>query len=374
MSDLQQVLEVSLQRAEQSLYKSFLDNPSVAEQIEYVCRCLRNRAGTRLLMACMLAKMDRPDIDPRKPYTEIGTPDSFSGRSYDEGYISHFINLHRLPCNSTTAFLTPAFRNINRPLTTDMIIIGRPRRLYVETLQLLEDVHNQQVTADDLLTEIIRLLLIMRNEKEDRMQALLRGLGQSEDALPLSSEQIILLIEQHLNCKNSSRLPVLIIVAAYQAAGVKFGERVLPLHRHTAADEQTGALGDIEVCLTNDDRIVTAYEMKMKRVTLDDVDRALHKIALAESKLHNYIFVTTETIDEHVRNYANEAYARTGGIEIAILNCSGFLRHFLHLFHRVRLNFLNAYQELVLIEPDSAVSQPLKEAFLALRQAAEADT
>jgi DNA adenine methylase len=32
---------------------------------------------------------------------------------------------------------------------------------------------------------------------------------------------------------------------------------------------------------------------------------------------------------------------------------------------------LEAYQQLVLAEPDSAVSQPLKEAFLALRQASE---
>ena len=49
------------------------------------------------------------------------------------------------------------------------------------------------------------------------------------------------------------------------------------------------------------------------------------------------------------------------------------MRHFLHLFHRLRIAYLDAYQELVLAEPDSAVSQPLKEAFLALRQAAEAD-
>jgi DNA adenine methylase len=60
-----------------------------------------------------------------------------------------------------------------------------------------------------------------------------------------------------------------------------------------------------------------------------------------------------------------------GGVEIAIWDCIDFLRHFLHLFHRLRLGFLEAYQELVLAEPESAVSQPLKEAFLALRRAAE---
>lgn len=72
-----------------------------------------------------------------------------------------------------------------------------------------------------------------------------------------------------------------------------------------------------------------------------------------------------------VRNYARSKYDETGGVEIAILDCIGFLRHFLHLLHRLRKDFLDQYQILVLRESDSAVSQALKEAFLALRQAAE---
>src|SRR5207244_2818069 len=105
-----------------------------------ICRCLGNRAGVRLLMACLLAKWHRPELDARKPYTEIGTPDSFSGRTYDEQILTDFINAHRLPCNPTTAFLTPALRNIDRPLTTDLEIVGKPRRLYKDTIQLLDDV------------------------------------------------------------------------------------------------------------------------------------------------------------------------------------------------------------------------------------------
>jgi hypothetical protein len=324
-------------------------------------------------MACLLAKIDRPKVDPRKPYTEIGDPDSFSGRSYDETHITHFINEHRLPCNPTTAFLTPAFRNIDQTLTTKVEIVGRPRQLYTNTLQLLEDVHEGRVAARDLLAEVIRILLIMRDEKANRMATLLAALQHSEDAMPLSSEAIVNLIEQHLNSKNSSRLPVLVVAAAYQLAGDKIGEHLLPLKGHNAADEQTGAMGDVEICLVNDERVVTAYEMKMKRVTVDDIDRALQKIATATTRIHNYIFITTDVIDDHVKAYAAEAYERTGGTEIAILDCTGFLRHFLHFFHRLRINYLAAYQALVLAEPDSAVSQPLKEAFLALRQAAEAD-
>lgn len=73
-----------------------------------------------------------------------------------------------------------------------------------------------------------------------------------------------------------------------------------------------------------------------------------------------------------VSDFAKLVYEEYG-IEVAILDCLGFVRHFLHFFHRYRAQFLDAYQTLVLNEPNSSVGQPLKEAFLALRRQAESD-
>lgn len=164
---------------------------------------------------------------------------------------------------------------------------------------------------------------------------------------------------------------MLVVAAAYEAAGTRLAESILPLNSHNAADLQTGSLGDVEICLVGDNSIVTAYEMKMKRVTQDDIDAAVTKITRASKRIHNYLFVTTDVIDPIVADYAATFYEKIDGIEIAILDCVSFLRHFLHLFHRIRSDYLNAYQKLVMNEPDSAVNQTLKEAFLALRQAAE---
>jgi DNA adenine methylase len=190
------------------------------------------------------------------------------------------------------------------------------------------------------------------------------------DILSLSVEEIITLLEQHLNCKHSSRLPVLIVASAYQTVRDKIGEVNKSLEAHNAADKQTGSLGDVEIVLTNEDKIVTCYEMKDKRITKTDIDVALQK--LPERKIDNYIFITTDTIELEVVEYAKGLYEKTG-IEFAILDCIGFIRHFLHFFHRQKNTFLNIYQSMVLAEPTSAVSQPLKEAFLALRRAAEGD-
>ncbi len=368
-----EILDDIQRRAIATLDVSVVTDPAIRESVDYICRCMTNRSGARLLMSCLLAKLDKPNVDPRKPYTEIGGTDSFSGRTYDERYLTKFINEHRLPVNATTAFLTPTLRNIDHALTTDRELVGKPRDLYKKTLELLEDVALQRITADVLFVEIVRVLMLLRNEKLTRITSLLNSLDRTEGALPLSSEAIISLISQHLACKNASRLPVLVVTAAYKVAGARLSETVLPLNSHNAADLQTGSLGDVEICLMGENSIVTVYEMKMKRVTQDDIDAAVAKIARAPNRIHNYLFVTTDVIDPIVVNYAATFYEKTDGSEIAILDCISFLRHFLHLFHRIRANYLNAYQELVLNEPDSAISQTLKEAFLALRQAAESD-
>jgi hypothetical protein len=351
--------------------QTVIADPSVRNRVEYVCHCLSNRAGVRLLMACLLGKLHTPEVDPRKPYTEIGTQDCFSGRTYDEQYITPFITEHRLPCNPTTAFLTPTLRNINHALTCEQELIGRPRDLYRNTLQTLNDVAEKRIDAETVFIETVRILLQLRDEKLGRISSLVRSLKHAKDALPLSSEAIIDLVRQHLACKNTSRLPVLIIAAAYQAAEQKLSEQIRPLNAHNAADRQTGSLGDIEVRLANDSAVITAYEMKTRRITVDDIDAAITKIARTQDRINNYIFITTDKIDPDVAEYAARFYEDSAGIEIAILDCLAFLRHFLHLFHRIRTEYLNIYQDLVLKEPDSAVSQALKEAFLTLRQAAE---
>lgn len=324
-------------------------------------------------MSCMLAKIHRPDVDPRKPYTEIGGGDAFSGRTYDEQHLSGFISANRLPCNSTTAFLTPALRNQDSVLTTSTVLVGRPPQVYKDSLQLLDDVAQRKVSAGAVLTDAIRILISVRDEKETRMQGLVAALRHGDDALPLPTEGIVTLLEQHMACKHSSRLPVLIVAAAYEAAADRLGETASALKGHLSADEQSGAMGDVEICLVNDERVVTVYEMKAKRVTQADIDRALQKIVGCDTRIDNYIFITTDGIDDDVREYAAKLYEQTNGTEIAILDCIGFVRHFLHLFFLLRIRFLDAYQALVLAEPESAVNQPLKEAFLTLRQAAESD-
>jgi hypothetical protein len=372
MSEPEEILTTAFKQSTAQLGLSFIADEKIRYQIEYVSNNLKNRAGVRFLMACLLAKIHQPAIDIRKPYTAIGDHDAFSGRTYDEQYITPFINRYNLPCNNTTAFLTPALRNRHLTLTQDINLLGNPPQLYQLVLELLDAIYTNKVPANEMLLEIIRCLIIIKNERQQRLDLLIKALKATADSIPLSSEEIVNLLEQHLKLKGTSRLPVLMIAAAYQAAEKNLRERVLSLHSHRAADMQTGALGDVEITLLNDNKIITCYEIKDKRVNNEDIDHALQKILTMNIKVDNYIFITTEKIEISTQEYARTFYNLTGGIEFVIFDCIGFVRHFLHLFHRLRLNILEIYQEKILQEPDSSINQPVKEAFLAMRQAAEA--
>lgn len=370
-----QILEKARRRVERRLAKQFVAHATLAKRIELVARGTSNRAAARFLMAATLAKLDQPNIDIRKPfiqgYDDKHKADAYSGRHYDERFVFEFITRHKLPCSSTTAFLTPAFRTKNVVLDVNQKLRGRPPELYDALLQILDDIQSQRASPANVLCELIRLLIIERDERFNRIETLKRGLKNQSDELPLSSEDTVQLIEQHLALKHTARLPVLVVAAAYQAASENLGERVLRLNAHTAADKQTGSIGDVEITLLGDNEVVTSYEMKDKAITLGDIDIAVQKI-VEGSRVQNYIFITTAPVDQSVRAYAVRQYRELGGVETAILDCVGFLRHFLHLFHRLRTDFLDVYQELVLSQPESAVSQALKEAFLALRNAAQA--
>ena len=365
------ILATAFRRASEDVDRPILENSEASRRIRFVCRCQENRAGVRLLMACLLAKIHEPEVDIRKPYTEIGDDDSYSGRTYDERYIRPFITEHNLPCNPTTAFLTPAFRNRNIVLTPDADLVGRPPELYQNVLQLLTDINTFTVSAQDALAEVVRCLLVLRDERQRQTEELLEQLGTCRDGVPLAAENIVTLIQQHLNCPRASRLPVLVVAAAYRAAEAHLGEQILPLHSHAAADSQTGALGDVEITMIDDDNIVTGYEMKAQRVTIVDIDNALAKVIERGQGIDNYIIITTDPVEQSVRDYAASMYERTSGIEFVVLDCISFLRHFLHLFYRLRMQFLDAYQDFLIAEPESAVRQELKDAFLILRRAAQ---
>lgn len=365
---MDKLLEKAYQRVCRTPLRLFIPNEQICSKVLSVCRCERNKAPIRYLLSALLAKSTDPKIDTRQPYPKLGEK-SFPGRTIDESHVQGFVHKYQLPCNDTTAFLTPAFRTIETAIKKSTFEKCRPVYVYNDMMDILDYVEKHPKKAYSILCQMLAALVQIKQETETRMSQLIGNLSANKEHV-LSSEEITKLLQQHLDCKGSSRLPVLMVVAAYQAVQHLTKETNKSLLAHNAADSQTGATGDIEITLQGDDSTITCYEMKKKKVEKDDIYVCAGKIERLQHKPDNYIFITTDRIEEDVKELAASFYGKLG-VEIAVLDCLGFINHFLHFFHRYRTSFLNHYQQLVLDEPTSAVSQPLKEAFLSLRRVAE---
>ncbi len=317
----------------------------------------------RALLACLLAKVHRLQLDIRKPYTEIGTDDSYSGRTYEERYITPFIYRYDLPCNPTTAFLTPAFRTFNQPLEPDARLSGKPREPYDAFISLLQLVQNGLLDAKALLTEVIRQLILLKKEQQQQISLLSQRANARGE---LSAESIIQIVSQHLESRRSSRLPVLLITAAYDVAQEYLRKRPKPLQPHTAADIRAGTIGDLEIESATDNRLTIVYEMKARRITTADIDRAVQKVTESANKIDQYVIVTTVPVGTVAHEHAKKLSEKFK-IEFMILDCFQFIKYFIHLLYELRMNFLNRYEQLLQQEPESAVSHELKRKFLELR-------
>lgn len=66
--DPTEILALAHEEAAKHLQNGCVRDSSVIDRVETVCTCDTNRACTRLLLACALAKVHNPGVDIRKPY------------------------------------------------------------------------------------------------------------------------------------------------------------------------------------------------------------------------------------------------------------------------------------------------------------------
>lgn len=192
-----------------------------------------------------------------------------------------------------------------------------------------------------------------------RLQWLSDEIARRVSSLPPSSAVTLRFVDRVLDCSDAKKLKRLAILAGLKTIVDHAGgtsSLVLQSGRPHAREQVEWA---------NADRGRTQYVFVPEVIETATIDAVLPPFA-DESDLSHLVLITTETTDPAVHKYASGMYRRTWGTEFAILDCPGFVRHFLHLFHRHRVAFLAAYQDLVLSEPESAVNFAGKQLFLSL--------
>src|SRR5689334_9298914 len=100
ISEAGPILERAYERASLAGGQSDIQAADVNGRLEYIARH-SNGAPRRLLLAGLVAKIHKPAIDIRRPYTEIdgeaNLADVYSGRRYDEDVVEPFIYRENLP-------------------------------------------------------------------------------------------------------------------------------------------------------------------------------------------------------------------------------------------------------------------------------------
>ncbi len=183
-----EILERAYRNAESNPANSVVTDAEIRGHIAAIALCGSNRAGTRFLLAATLAKISQPAVDIRKPfiqaYPDEEKDDAYPGRAYDEQYVFDFITKRKLPCSPTTAFLTPAFRTKNIVLDRHQKLRGRPPELYASILKVLDAIQSNKITAEAVLRETIRVLILERDARINACKSSSRDCGNNRMCFP----------------------------------------------------------------------------------------------------------------------------------------------------------------------------------------------
>ncbi|GAK58152.1 hypothetical protein U27_05125 [Candidatus Vecturithrix granuli] len=71
MNICQQILEQAYAEAAHDLTDFKIKETAILEKVEYICRCQSNRAAIRLLLACLLAKLEHPEVVLRLQFLTV---------------------------------------------------------------------------------------------------------------------------------------------------------------------------------------------------------------------------------------------------------------------------------------------------------------
>ena len=298
------------------------------------------------IITCLAANAADATCDPRyhRPPTG-GMPrpprgrTHFTGRGISEQIVYPWLARHRFR-GSMSGWQTRVFEREN-PYTMDYR--ENISRVKIEFLSILDAVANERVKAVEVLAAFFRLELAELLSREQSAEWLAKH-GAAND---VSIMKIIEALAAHFKLPRSARLPVLAIQSIYVAMMphiARYSDLTLSeLSEHSAADENTGAIGDIEVKDADGD-VFEGVEVK-HGVVIDDnvVRRSCEKVKHSTASRY-YILSTSPRVtvtDDGMTLISS--LQREHGCQLVINGVLPTIKYYLRLLDKPA-DFLDAYQ------------------------------
>lgn len=247
--------------------------------------------GFTNIVTCLAIKAALPNVDVRYHQIQIQSqtnrPAGFNFRSISEKIIYPWLNSNNFE-GAKSGWQTRTFERPKPYMMNYDENIGDIKECFLKTFNFLE-VNNE--SASDALAFLIECQMILRESKK-----IILSVPRTQDII-----LIVDLFKRHFfhsyrASKGASRLPVLALYAVYEVLIEQVerykGMQLKELEEHSAADVQTGAVGDIEIVYSDTQEVFEAVEVKhdiaLNEVIVQDVVRKI-----MDKSLDRYYILTT---------------------------------------------------------------------------------
>jgi|SRR5271157_2493078 len=252
--------------------------PEISEALRLVFQST-TQAYREVLLGCVIARIQDKNINIRLPYINLGEG-AFNGRTLDERVVNPFLQQNRIP-SSRAPYLSAFRRSVRFDEATRQGL--RDQVGYDAFLELIAIIESEE--SDEVLNSLLRSVLFSFLQ--------LREISLVSLARPqrLSLEQYERLISGILRIPSGGRVPVLLVVSAFQAFSERFRLNWdIAFQGINVADSASGVTGDITVANSDGD-VLLAVEVTERPIDRSRVE-ATFNTKIVQNAITDYVFLT----------------------------------------------------------------------------------
>lgn len=319
------------------------DAPAVPEDVQRHCRRMfesKTQAYRETLLGALLAKLQDPSIDVRKPYMNMGEG-AYNGRTMDENVVNPFLHEQRIP-SSKGPYLSVFRRSVAFDENTRAGV--RDKDGFDAMLACIAHIESSpdQEQRMTFLRHLLHRFIELREASNVPLSRLQRYSVPQYDAL----------IQRLLSVPSGGRFPMFLIIAAFKAISDRFalGWQV-EYQGINVADSPSGAGGDISV--SSGDSLLMAAEVTERVVDKDRVISTFNT-KIAPASIADYLFFVNHEPDDRVRQQCERYFAQ--GHEVNFVQIATWLSMMLTTIGKAGRDAFNAHLLELLEEPSTPQS------------------
>ena len=304
-SDAQSKLGEALTLAEEAFAAGTQPTVSLSDRLQKSLDGLHARAQAASaaltnIITCLAIKSAMPNADVRYHQTQIqkntDRPAGVNFRGISENVVYPWLSHNRFE-GAKSGWQT---RTLERPRPYTLTYDENIALVKTEFLAVFDEIEECGQSAFEALSYLIYRQVVRREEVQITL-----SIPKTQDIRKIVELFRGHFLQSYKGSKGASRLPVLALHAIYSVMVPQLrrykGTTVQPLKEHSAADSQTGSIGDIEVLKDEDGEIFEAVEVKHARPITEAIAAGVRYKVMDKSVSRYYILTTHQNCDPNDR-------------------------------------------------------------------------